>query len=212
VRVFFRKGEMVTKKHRWKFVLALLPLLLCLGCGERGKVDQGRVIEFDKAKGTVTLIRDSSPNPKKPDYTMLPPFTCQIPTNPKEMGADPKAGYRMKLDTERNEITIFDPASESFKTIHYVPVDHKENIAKDNDLVFDKAKKESRKFPVVDRAKKTISIYSARQKLLLTFTVPDEYLSLPEKAWDSGDEVRLYCKEKGKAARLMNISKTDIFE
>jgi len=203
---------MMRRKYRWKCLLVLLPLLLGVGCGERGKVEQGRVIDFYKTKGTVTVIRDSSPDRKKPEYTALPPFTCQIPTKPSEMGAEPKSGYRMKLDTEKNEITIFDPASGRFKTIRFTLVDRKENIAKDNDLVFDKARKESRKFPVVDRAKRTISIYSARQKLLVTFTVPDEYLSLPEKAWDAGDEVRLYCKEGGKAARLMNISKTDIFQ
>ena len=200
------------KTYRWMFGLALLPLLFGLGCGERGKVDQGRVVDFDKARGTVTLIRDSSPDPKKPEYTILPPFTYQIPADPGEMGADPKAGYRMKLDTEKNEIVMFDPASGTFKTIRYTQVDRKENIAKDDDLVFDKTRKESRKFPVVDGVKKTISIYSARQKLLVTFAVPDEYFSLPEKAWDAGDEVRLYCKERGKAARLMNISKTSIFQ
>jgi hypothetical protein len=90
-------------------------------------------------------------------------------------------------------------------------VDQKENIAKDDPLVFDKAKKEARKFPVVDREKKTISIYSSRQKLLVIFSVADEYLALPDKTWDAGDEVRIYSKEKGKARRLMNITKTDIY-
>jgi hypothetical protein len=174
------------KAYRRMFFLALVPLLFVLGCGEQGKVEQGRVIAFDKGNRKVTLVLDSLP--------------------------DPKAGYRMKLDTEKNEIVILDPASGSFKTIHYTQVNRKENVAKDDDLVFDRARKESRKFPVVDASKKTISIYSARQNLLLTFTVPDEYFSLPEKVWDAGDEVRIYCKERGKAARLMNISKIDIFQ
>ncbi|MGA3174324.1 MAG: DUF4881 domain-containing protein [Syntrophorhabdales bacterium] len=200
------------KAYRRMFFLALVPLLFVLGCGEQGKVEQGRVIAFDKENRKVTLVLDSSPDPKKPEYTVLPPLTYQIPANPDEMGADPKAGYRMKLDTEKNEIVILDPASGSFKTIHYTQVNRKENVAKDDDLVFDRARKESRKFPVVDASKKTISIYSARQNLLLTFTVPDEYFSLPEKVWDAGDEVRIYCKERGKAARLMNISKIDIFQ
>ncbi len=200
------------RKRCWRtFGLALVPLLFSLGCGEQGKVDQGRVIEFDKAAGKVTMIRDSSPNPKKPEYSALPPFTCAVPADRDEMGADPKAGYRMKLDTEKSEIVLFDPSSGGFKTIHFTLVDRKENVAKDDDVVFDKALKQPRRFPVVDRAKGTVSIYSARQKLLVTFTVPEEYFSLPEKAWDSGDEVRVYCKEAGKAAKLMNISKADIF-
>ena len=32
-------------------------MALALGCGEMGKVEQGRVIAFDKTKETVTLIR-----------------------------------------------------------------------------------------------------------------------------------------------------------
>ena len=69
-----------------------------------------------------------------------------------------------------------------------------------------------KKFPMVDKEKKAITLYSKRQKLLTTFSVPDEYFALPDSAWDAGDEVRIYYKEDGKAARLMNISKTDIFK
>jgi hypothetical protein len=47
---------------------------------------------------------------------------------------------------------------------------------------------------------------------LTTFSVPDEYFALPVGAWDAGDEVRIYYKEAGKARRLMNITKTDIFK
>ena len=201
---------MKTKKAWWMFGV-LLAFLVSASCGKQGKVDQGRVIDFDKSKGSVTLIHDSSPDSKNPDYSTLPPTTYAIPEEKEEMGADPKAGYRMKLDTTKNEIVIFDPLSQTFKTIHYTLVDQKENIAKDDPLVFDKAKKEARKFPVVDREKKTISIYSSRQKLLVTFSVADEYIALPDKTWDAGDEVRIYSKEKGKASRMMNITKTDIY-
>jgi hypothetical protein len=48
--------------------------------------------------------------------------------------------------------------------------------------------------------------------LLVTFNVPEEYFNFPEYTWDAGDEVRIYWKEKGKAIRFMNISKTDIFK
>jgi len=47
---------------------------------------------------------------------------------------------------------------------------------------------------------------------LTTFSLPDEYFGLPDSTWDAGDEVRVYYKLEGKAARFMNISKTDIYK
>lgn len=193
--------------------LALLSLSLVAGCGELGKVDQGRVIEYDKEKGTFTIISDRNyADPKNPDYSILPPRTFEVPKDPSEMGAEPKPGYRMKLDPTKDEITIFDPATQDFKTIHYKRLDHKENVDPKDPLVYDKAAEKPKKFPIVDREKKTITIYSKRLKTLETFTVPDEYFALPDKTWDSGDEVRLYYKEEGKALRVMNITKTDIYK
>ena len=39
------------KKYCGLTLLVILPLVLAYGCGELGKVDQGRVIAFDKTKG-----------------------------------------------------------------------------------------------------------------------------------------------------------------
>lgn len=194
------------KKLLWFSILAVLPLALLLGCGELGKVDQGRVIEFNKEKGTVTLIKDMKADPQKPEYTELPPHVYEIPKDPGEMGPEPKAGMRMKLDTKNLEIVIFDKASQNFKTIKYTLLDQKEGVARDNPLVKDK------KFPIVDREKKTITVYSGRQKIMTTFNVPDEYFAYPDGTWEAGDEVRIYYHQPGKAQRLMNISKTDIFK
>jgi hypothetical protein len=189
----------------------LLPIFL-FGCAEFGTVDQGRAIEFDKEKGIVTLIRDVKHDAKNPDYSFLPPVTYQKPVDPQEMGADPKAGYRMKLDTKKKQIVIFDKAAQNFKTIDYVSIDEQENIDRNHPLVYDKVTEKAKKFPAVDRDKKQITIYSPRQKILVTISVPAEYFVLPDYTWDSGDEVRIYFKEPGKALRLMNISKTDIFK
>ena len=189
----------------------LLPIFL-FGCAEFGTVDQGRAIEFDKEKGIVTLIRDVKHDAKNPDYSFLPPVTYQKPVDPQEMGADPKAGYRMKLDTKKKQIVIFDKAAQNFKTIDYVSIDEQENIDRNHPLVYDKLTEKAKKFPAVDRDKKQITIYSPRQKILVTISVPAEYFVLPDYTWDSGDEVRIYFKEPGKALRLMNISKTDIFK
>jgi hypothetical protein len=200
------------KRYGWLVGLMLGSLLSAYGCGDLGKVDQGRAIQFDNTKGTVTIIRDKKADPQNPDYSYLPPMTYALPADPKEMGPDPKVGLRMKLDTKNKQIIIFDQATQSFKTIIYTLIDQKENIDKDDPLVYDKAKDKAITFPVVDRAKKTITLYSKRQKIMTTFTVPDEYLALPDNTWDSGDEVRIYYKEEGKARRFMNITKTDIFK
>jgi len=183
-----------------------------LGCDEYGKVDQGRVIAFDKDKQTVTVIEDKNMDSQNPDYAILPPHTYTMPTDPAERGADPKIGLRMKIDADAKIIKIFNPNTQVIEDLPITIVDAQKDIAKDHPLVFDKGENKAKKFPVVDKDKKDITIYSGRQKLLVTFSVPDEYFSFPEYTWDAGDEVRIYWKEKGKAIRFMNISKTDIFK
>jgi hypothetical protein len=200
------------KKYSWGVGWILVSLLMAGGCGELGKVDQGRAIQFDKTKDTVTIIRDKKSDSQNPDYSYLPPLTYAMPTDPKEVGPEPKVGLRMKLDTKNKQIVLYDPGSQNFKTIDYTLIDQKEKIEKDDPLVYDKTNDKPKVFPVVDRGKKTITIFSKRQKILVTFSVPEQYLALPDNAWDSGDEVRVYYKEDGKAKRFMNITKTDIFK
>ncbi len=200
------------RKNYWIIAIALMPIMITLGCGELGKVDQGRVIQFDKDKKTVIMIRDKSSDPLNPDYSYLPPVTFTLPPDPKETGPEPKAGLRLKLDIKNHQIVIFDPASQNFKTIQFSLVDQKEKIDKDNPLVFDKGKDKPKKFPVIDKEKKTITIYSKRQQTLVTISLPEEYFALPDYTWDSGDEVRIYYKEKGQAKRFMNVTKTDIYK
>jgi hypothetical protein len=195
------------KKHSWIVLVALiLPLALLAGCGEYGKVDQGRVAKFDKDKRVCTMVRDVNADPASPDYSHLPAAVYILPTDPHESGAEPKAGLRMKLDTKNRQIVVFDTTAQDFKTIDYTLIDQKENVGSADPLVVDK------KFPAVDRDKKTITIYSKRQKILTTFSLPDDYFSLPDNTWDAGDEVRVYYKQEGQAQRFMNISKTDIYK
>ena len=196
------------KKLNWWALAATLAATLLLGgfgCGEQGKVDQGRVIAFDKDKETVTLINDVKHDAANPDYSGAP-VTFALPKDPAERGEDPNPGLRMKLDTKTREIVIYDPAAKAMKKITYTLIDQKENVAKNSPLVVEK------KFPIVDKDKKAITVYSGRQKLLVTFSVPEEYLALPGNTWEAGDEVRIYYKEPGKAARFMNITRTDIFK
>jgi hypothetical protein len=196
------------KKLNWWALVATLTATLLLGgfgCGEQGKVDQGRVIAFDKDKSTVTLINDVKHDAANPDYSGAP-VTFALPTDPAERGEDPKPGLRMKLDTKTREIVIYDPAAKAMKKITYTLIDQKENVGKNSPLVVEK------KFPIVDKDKKAITVYSGRQKLLVTFSVPEEYMALPASTWEAGDEVRVYYKEPGKALRFMNITRTDIFK
>lgn len=195
----------MAKKLSWRALVLILPFALLCGCGDMGKVDQGRVIDFDAGKNTVTFIQDVKADVGNPDYSGAP-HVYTLPKEPSERGADPKAGKRMKLDTKAKEIVIFDDATKGFKKISYTLIDEKDNVAKDSPLVA------AKKFPIVDKAKKTITIYSGRQKLLITFSLPGEYFALPDNTWEAGDEVRVYYKEPGKALRFMNISKTDIFK
>jgi len=196
------------KKGSWWALAACLAATLVLGglgCGEMGKVDQGRVIAFDKTKETVTFINDVKHDPANPDYSGAP-ITFSLPKDPADRGEDPKAGKRMKLDAKAREIVIYDVGTQSMKKIAYTLIDQKENVAKDDPLVKDK------KFPLVEKDKKAITIYSGRQKLLTTFSLPEEYFALPDSTWEAGDEVRVYYKEPGKALRFMNITRTDIFK
>jgi len=202
----------MTRKSMWRTLLVALPVVLLMGCSDPGKVDQGRVIKFDKEARTITMIRDKANDAQNPDYTYLPPVTYTLPTNPAEMGPEPTAGGRMKIDNKKNQITIFDPATQNFKTIDFVMVDFKENIDKNHPLVYDKEADKAKKFPVIDKEKKTITIYSGRQKTLSVIQLPEEYFTMPDSTWDAGDEARVYYKEEGKSLRFMNVSKTNIFK
>ena len=126
------------------------------------------------------MIRDKANDAQKPDYTVLPPVTYVLPSNPEEMGPEPKAGGRMKIDNKKNQITIYDPATQNFKTIDFTMVDFKENIDKEHPLVYDKEADKPKKFPVIDKDKKTVTIYSGRQKTLSVIQLPEEYFSM---AW-----------------------------
>ena len=192
-------------------MLILLPLALLVGC-EYGKVDQGRVVAYDKTNNTCTIITDQKADPANPDYSHLPAVTYKLPVEKMDMGPEPKAGGRMKLDVKERKIVIYDPETKGFKDIEITITGQRENVEKKDPLVYDEAADKAKKFPLVDRDKKTVTIYSGRQKLLVTFSMAPENFSYPDSTWDAGDEARIYYKETGKALRFMNITKTDIFK
>ncbi len=190
------------------FICLLLPALAA--CGDYGKVDQGRVVAVSKDPATskvtaITMIRESLDS-SKPGYVILPPVSYKTPADPKEMGPEPQPGLRMKLDVDAKSVTLFDPPSGQFKVISYVEVDRQNGVAANSPIL------EGRKLPAVDKDKKTVTIYSPPQKVLVAIQVPDEYLGLPPESWNQGDEVRIYFKQEGQAMRLMNVTRTDIFK
>ena len=195
------------------FPLLVLAGLTLAGCGEYGQVEQGRTVAFDKDAGTVTIIKDSGIDDKHPQYTVLPPHTFQLPTDPAERGADPAVGLRVNLDATGNIITMYNPKSQQFDKLPFTMVQKEENVSvrRQHPLVYDAATKKARSFPVVDAEKKTVTIYSGRQQLYTVIKLADEdFAKYSEKDWAAGDDVRIYYKELGKALRFMNVSKTDI--
>ncbi len=197
---------MAIRRRVWTLLLACAPALFTLGCSDLGKVDQGRVIAFDKQKGLVTVIRDSVPAANKPQYDRLPPFTVKVPANPDEMGPAPAAGKRLLFDTENKKLVVYDAIAGSIKTITYTPLLEAPNVSKDDPRV------KGIQFPIVDRQNKAITIYSSRDKKLVKFTLADEYFALPDDTWQAGDDVRYYFKQPGQALRMMNVSKTDVMK
>jgi len=197
---------------RHMIFIILLAVLAASGCDNFGQVDQGRVIAYDKNERTVVIVRDKSQDAKKPDYTALPPVSYKLPDNLNETGPAPKAGNLMNMDPEKKEAVIFLKDSNTIATVNYTIVDEKKKVDPKDPLVFDPDTKKNRAFPVFDQQNKTISLYLEKSKTLLTFSVPDEYFSMPPETWTLGDEVRIYYKEPGKSLRFMNVSKTDIFK
>jgi len=183
---------------------ALLSLALIFGCGF-GKVNQGRVIDYDPDNGVITMIEDSNyAEPGNPRYDVLPPVTVRVPSDPDNMGPAPEPGRLMRLDIQNKQVVFFDPAAQQLKTIQYTLIEQHDNVFSDD------ARVEEAELPSVDRDKGTITVYSPRTRELVTFSVPDEYLALPEDTWKAGDEIRYYYKVPGQALRLMNITKMDL--
>ena len=201
-------------------VRKILPMLLVLialslvGCGEYGKVEQGRAVAYDTTTTppTVWIIQDADTIPNQPKYTVLPAHPFVIPADPAEMGQVPHVGLRMKLDVDKKIITMYNLKTKQFDEIPFEIVEKHDNVSarKQHPLVYDAATRKERPFPVVKTEDRTITIYSRRQEMLATIKLSEEDFSkYGEKDWDAGDEVRIYYKEPGKSLRLMNVTRTD---
>jgi hypothetical protein len=184
------------------------------GCGEHGKVEQGRTVAFDKEKSQVTIIVDDNIDPKKPpNYMTLPVHVYSLPPAGPDRGADPAAALRMGFDVENKTITMYNPQTKALEKLPFeVLDDHKDvDVRRQNPLVFDRATRKAIEFPRINEANKTIDIYSRRQLRLTSIKLSEaDFAKYKGKEWDAGDEVRIYYKEPGKSLRFMNVTKTNV--
>lgn len=183
-----------------------LGALLLAGCGATGRVNQGLTVDYDSARGVLTLVADSNfKEPSNPRFDVLPPVEVAIPADPKEMGPVPEAGRLLGMDYDKQELTVYDPSTRGARIIPFTLLEVMEKMHRDD------ARMAGRKFPEIDRERARIVIYRPRKLQLVTITVRPEQLDLPEETWRWGDEVRYYFKDPSQALRLMNVSKTDIY-
>ena len=105
-------------RKRISFFATILLAATLAGCGGTGSVNQGQVVEFDRAKGLVVLIQDSNyMDQSNPRFDVLPPLRVTVPVDKREMGPAPEPGKLLALDCEKKQLVVFDAASQGFRTI-----------------------------------------------------------------------------------------------
>ena len=191
-----------------KVAIVCLGLCMLTACGiEFGDVIQGRTVAFDEKAQTVSLILDSNPEQGQSDYNILPPRVFKVPTDRAEMGPTPRPGMRMKLDTDKNTITLYDAQENKFETLTFTLISKRPGVTA--------REVQGRNLPEINAEKNQITIYSSGQRLLVEIQVtPEQLAKYPEPYhWEAGDIVRIYYKNQdpSQALRLMNVTRTNIF-
>ena len=207
-----------------RILLAFLALagLALAGCGGYGTVEQGRVIHYDKDKKIVTFLPNNEDNPQKAPNYRLPVHVFAMPTDPGEMGREPKSGQlRVNVDTAKKIISMYNPEKNVIEDIPFELVENTTGVElrRRHPLVWDPATRRARPFPQVNAEKKTVTVYSARQSQVTVLKLSDaDFTRYKGDQWGAGDEVRIYYKEAGKmtaespgkSLRFMNVTQTDI--
>jgi len=166
-----------------ELLLALTAITLLSAC-HFGRVNSGHVVEYYPQQGLLTVVDDSN--------CVL---HVSVPQDAAEMGPVPTPGKLLRVDTAARTLTYFD---QGLKTIPIRLIGQKQ------------ARTPGGTFPRIDRTRKTVTLYSPRDRMSITLSVPAQYLNLPNDTWRFGDEIRYYYKEPGRALRLMNVSQTDL--
>ena len=190
----------------------LLTLVLALSfalaaCDFDGGVEQGRCVTFDPAAKTLTIVVDVTHDQFNPHYSGGV-HTYKLPAEARDMGPAPAVGGRLMVDLEKSSLLLYDPASNSVTELRVQFTDVEKSVGPDHPKVKGKT------FPVIDKEKQTVTVYSSRLRALATFKVPAEEQNQPPVFWTLGDEMRIAFRNatKGQAGRVMNITKTNIFK
>lgn len=209
------------KQKEITMVRNILPLLLVAvfalaGCGPYGQVEQGRAVAYDKTTypATVWIIADSSSAGETvPVYDKLPVQAFKTPEDPAEMGAEPRVGLLLGMDTDKRIVTMYNPETKQLDRVPFTIEDKQENVSlrRQDPLVYDPKTGKTRVFPIVDAANKTVTIYQPASELYTVIKLSDEDFAKygKEEDWATGDEVRIYYKDPGVSLRFMNVTTTD---
>ncbi|MBQ9536828.1 MAG: DUF4881 domain-containing protein [Desulfovibrionaceae bacterium] len=162
-------------------------------------VEQGRCVAFDGK--TVTFVRDSNVNPKNPPKYEGKILKFTLPEDPKEKGPDAAVGNFIDFDAAKKKVYVYKDNMLVDKDVELV--NKQEGVERHASAVSGKT------FPMVDKDKNEVTVYM--KNTLATFKIPAD-LPSDEAFWKKGDDVRVFFKTDGMAARYMNISKTNIFK
>ena len=174
---------------------------LLTGCNFDGGVEQGRCVAFDATAKTLTIVVDVT-------HDQFNPHTFKLPVESKDMGPSPSVGGRLMIDLVKNTVLIYDQKTNSVRELAVQFTDVEKNVGSDHPKVKGKT------FPIIDKDQQTVTVYSGRQKSLITFKIPAEAQDYPAYVWTAGDEMRIAYRnaDKAQAMRIMNVTKTNIFK
>ena len=180
---------------------------LLTGCNFDGGVEQGRCVAFDATAKTLTIVVDVTHDQFNPHYSGGT-HTFKLPVESKDMGPSPSVGGRLMIDLVKNTVLIYDQKTSSVRELAVQFTDVEKNVGSNHPKVKGKT------FPIIDKEQQTVTVYSGRQKSLITFKIPAEAQDYPAYVWTAGDEMRIAYRnaDKAQAMRIMNVSKTNIFK
>lgn len=180
---------------------------LLTGCNFDGGVEQGRCVAFDATAKTLTIVVDVTHDQFNPHYSGGT-HTFKLPVESKDMGPSPSVGGRLMIDLVKNTVLIYDQKTSSVRELAVQFTDVEKNVGSNHPKVKGKT------FPIIDKDQQTVTVYSGRQKSLITFKIPAEAQDYPAYVWTAGDEMRIAYRnaDKAQSMRIMNVSKTNIFK
>lgn len=184
--------------------LLALTWAACLGCQDFGHVNQGQVVELDRGRALVTIVSDSNfADPSHPRFDVLPPATVRLPSDPREIGPLPEPGLLLGIDGEAGQLIVFDPVTRGTRRVPCRVIEHRRDVPRQAQAAA------GRSFPLIDLARRTLTLYSPHQRVQATVEIDaGEMARLPE-TWRAGDMVRYYYRDPAQALRLMNVTRTD---